>query len=229
MTLDDSAQPLNNTVSATEEGKKTEEDYQPFEPNLNQTSNLFIAYMQNDADLINNKTISSSLEETQNGKINIGTYYWTIRQHSSRIGNLITWMTARQAFSIWSKISNNVFIYTEPKYFTDFNIIFGKQYHRNSKGGLCYFNSQLILGHAYFPDTHLAGDIHINDDQIFNKEKYQKSFSLLHLFTHEIGHTLGLLHNQRRSSIMYPYEKANRHLDLNLNIFDYGDHRALYT
>ena len=53
-----------------------------------------------------------------------------------------------------------------------------------------------------------AGDIHFDDDENYRPQLHSSSstdnISLLKLAVHEVGHVLGLLHNDQQHSIMYP-------------------------
>lgn len=69
--------------------------------------------------------------------------------------------------------------------------------HQTSNGYLCWFGDPNVLGHAFFPDSYLHGEIHI-----INFDTNQISFQKL--FLHELGHYFGLEHNNRLTSIMYP-------------------------
>lgn len=152
--------------------------------------------------------------------INGGYYTWKIYSASRRLGDLEVWMIMNTAFEIWSTISRNRFIYSPESVRTDFNIGFVTYNHYTSAGYECTPFNDRVLGHAYYPDTHYAGEIHFNDVQVFQRWKGEVSYSLLHVAIHEIGHALGLRHNNRRTSIMFPQEVYNKHLYLNLNFFD---------
>lgn len=77
-----------------------------------------------------------------------------------------------------------------------------------------------------------AGDVHFDDDENYRRdtELHQgvtsstpatavsdSAISLQKLAVHEVGHVLGLLHNDRRQSIMYPiYVSPSSHEDFEL-------------
>lgn len=149
-------------------------------------------------------------------------FTWSFFSMSSHLGDLVVWESIKMAFDIWSSITNNRFIYA-PGGKTDFNIGFLKPFHLTSTRRPCTNFGPNTLGHAYFPETHYAGEIHFNDEQFFLREKDEISYSLLHVAIHEIGHSLGLRHNNRSTSVMYPETSPNKHLFLNLKFFDTAD------
>ena len=57
------------------------------------------------------------------------------------------------------------------------------------------------LGHAYFP--RYGGDVHIDDEESWTIMSNQGE-NLRYIFTHELGHSLGLDHTPIRNAIMYP-------------------------
>ena len=183
------------------------------------TENITINNME---DLVNHYIGKIEGGEMEKHLVTNGHFTWKIYSTSNRIGDLVFWETIKTAFDLWSTITNNHFTYT-PNQKTDFNIGFLQQKHMMSSGASCVPFGVGELAHAFYPDTHYAGEVHFNENQVFFREKNQYSFSLLHTAIHEIGHSLGLRHNQRLSSIMYPSTGPNKHLVLDLNFFDYND------
>lgn len=156
-----------------------------------------------------------------------GSFTWRIVKPSKKLGNLIVKFAASEAFNIWSKVSNVTFIYEDKvSALSDINILFTDLNHKTSTNENCIVFKTTELGHAYFPDSIFAGELHINDNQWFNGYLNTNTYSLLHLLTHEIGHLLGLKHTSRKTSIMFPFEPVNRHLTIS-SILDSNDSTVL--
>ena len=61
------------------------------------------------------------------------------------------------------------------------------------------------LAHAYFPQ--FGGDIHVDDSEYWSVQSY-KGTNLLQTMVHELGHSLGLSHSDKREAIMAPFYRG---------------------
>ena len=91
-----------------------------------------------------------------------------------------------------------------------------------------YFtDSPGVLAYAYFPDSgSLSGKIVFNEaylwsidgkpisaaeymkrtgKQVANMDNMFSTYNILHTLTHEIGHSLGLIHSNFKTDVMYPF------------------------
>ncbi len=61
-----------------------------------------------------------------------------------------------------------------------------------------------ILGHAYFPGTILAGQVHLCQAESWSINPEEGQFDLFTVVLHEIGHTLGLEHSLVADAVISP-------------------------
>jgi len=61
------------------------------------------------------------------------------------------------------------------------------------------------LAHAFFPQY--GGDIHVDESELWTKDSF-KGTNLLQTMAHEIGHSLGLSHSDKRDALMAPFYKG---------------------
>ncbi|XP_024876483.1 matrix metalloproteinase-19-like, partial [Temnothorax curvispinosus] len=112
-----------------------------------------------------------------------------------------------------------------------------RHYNTNTKvnGAICsnkFDGPGNVLAHASLP-TDQAGfvsEVHVDGDEpwhIYINKHPADRFSLHYTLTHEIGHSLGLVHNRRKTSVMFtiqPDQQYSEKLDQN----DIADIQRLY-
>ncbi|GAB6025613.1 hypothetical protein CHUAL_011340 [Chamberlinius hualienensis] len=112
-----------------------------------------------------------------------------------------------KGFKLWTKASNINFEYNRK---SDKSVDISVGFKENSHFGL--FST--TLAHAYYPnEKENSGDIHFNKaynwgihSEAVKSNWFSKTRSILAVFTHEIGHSLGLAHSLLKTSVMYAYD-----------------------
>ncbi len=62
-----------------------------------------------------------------------------------------------------------------------------------------------VLAHAYLPDgSGLAGDVHLDSGDTWTTQGSFSSIDIIEVLTHELGHSLGLNHEESNDAIMNP-------------------------
>ena len=112
--------------------------------------------------------------------------------------------TIRAAMNIWEEVTNIKFVKRDVGK-VDLDKSFEKGEHGDSNpfDGPSQLNIDNQLAHAFFPNARLSGDIHVDDTEHWTLKSYQ-GINLLAMFTHELGHSLGLRHSAEKKSIMAP-------------------------
>lgn len=75
-------------------------------------------------------------------------------------------------------------------------------------GGHSFDGRNGILAHGYFPESgslSSSGDIHFDSDDLWTTSFGSPGFDIFQVFTHELGHALGLDHTNVPRSLMNPY------------------------
>ncbi|XP_071576312.1 stromelysin-1-like [Temnothorax nylanderi] len=145
--------------------------------------------------------------------------------------------TARAAFDLWSQHSALTFERSETN--PDIIISWRTRRHGNTNinvnGPNCsakFDGPGNVLAHAYLP-TNEAGfvsEVHVDGDEpwhIHVGKNSPNTFSLHFTLTHEIGHSLGLGHNERKTSVMFAYS-PDKQYPVKLDRFDILDIQRLY-
>lgn len=100
----------------------------------------------------------------------------------------------QNALHIWSRDSNLNFNEDHYNNDSDIKIAFMRGKHGDSKA---FDGKGDVLAHAFFPNDTRRGDIHLDLDEDWTKDK------LTGVLAHEIGHSLGLKHDKDIHSIMF--------------------------
>ncbi|XP_035924410.1 interstitial collagenase-like [Halichoerus grypus] len=81
-----------------------------------------------------------------------------------------------------------------------------------------------VLAHAFLPGRDIGGDIHFDEEKTWTNDF--RNFNLLQVAAHEVGHSLGLLHDNDIGSLMFP--SYNYYGDVLLSQKDIDAIQALY-
>ena len=81
---------------------------------------------------------------------------------------------------------------------------------------------QTILG--------IAGDCHFDDDEVFTYADANdgSKIRLLWVAVHELGHSIGLEHSDRKGAIMYPWYQQFKGDDFDLTYDDINGIQSIY-
>lgn len=130
------------------------------------------------------------------------------------------------AFRMWSEVIPLKFVEeTDGDVISvDIEVAFGKGAHQNCKRNFDGHGGE--IAHSFS-----TGNMHFDDDEYF---KSMRTFTpdgiyLLRVAVHEIGHVLGLMHTDKKYSIMYAiYEKGSSNPDFELGWEDRKAVQAVY-
>ncbi len=83
-------------------------------------------------------------------------------------------------------------------------------------GGHYFDGARGALAHAYFPPGWggVTGDIHFDTSEIWKDQDGGSGFNLHRVLTHEIGHSIGLDHENSLTALMNPYYTESTPLGL---------------
>lgn len=102
------------------------------------------------------------------------------------------------AFGAWTTASNGILTFTQTATAADITVTFGGKAldaQLGAAGG--------VLGIGGYPGTNNQGQLNLDSAETWTK-------SMLYIVAlHEIGHILGLRHDNSKNSIMYPYNRSN--------------------
>lgn len=117
-----------------------------------------------------------------------------------------------QAFSLWAAVVPLTFAEVALGGSPDIIIRFVAGAHGD---GLDFDGPGGTLAHAFYPNVGLngplAGDAHFDEDEMWSVDL--SGVDLVSVAAHEFGHSLGLLHSDVTSALMYPFVGVHRYLD----------------
>ncbi|WP_298232496.1 matrixin family metalloprotease [uncultured Azohydromonas sp.] len=111
----------------------------------------------------------------------------------------------QRAFDAWSAVADLTFQYVpddgaRANYPTASGDIRIGGHYMNGTGG--------VLAHGFFPPNNgnsIAGDIHFDTGDSWTIGFAGPGYDIFQVFTHELGHALGLGHSDQIGALMYPY------------------------
>jgi predicted Zn-dependent protease len=119
-----------------------------------------------------------------------------------QLDNSFIQRTINHAFQIWANTSLLYFEKVNVEKEANIVIKFVKGDHGD---GFPFDGPGRVLGHAFFPGSHLEGHVHLDLDEKWSIYGYNNTINLLHTSIHELGHALGLGHSSQNKSIMYAW------------------------
>ncbi|CAF0923697.1 unnamed protein product [Rotaria sordida] len=111
------------------------------------------------------------------------------------------------ALLIWSYPSQLRFRQANEMEHPDIEFLFAQGYHED---GYQFDGKGSVLAHAFYPEEHLGGDVHYDEDEDWTAYR-EHEYGLMDLFSvtvHELGHSLGLMHSNIPDAIMFPYYRG---------------------
>ncbi|CAF0993474.1 unnamed protein product [Rotaria magnacalcarata] len=111
------------------------------------------------------------------------------------------------ALLIWSYPSQLRFRQANEMEHPDIEFLFAQGYHED---GYQFDGKGSVLAHAFYPEEHLGGDVHYDEDEDWTVYR-ENEYGLMDLFSvtvHELGHSLGLMHSNIPDAIMFPYYRG---------------------
>jgi len=137
-----------------------------------------------------------------------------------RLSNADVDEAVQQAFAMWEEVTGLTF-----QRLTHGKVHIEIRFDRYEHGdGDPFDGPGGTLAHAYFPQ--FGGDIHVDDSEYWSVQSY-KGTNLLQTMVHELGHSLGLSHSDKREAIMAPFYRGWDPF-LKLNTDDIRAIRSLY-
>jgi len=125
-----------------------------------------------------------------------------------RLSNAEVDTAVREAFEMWEAVTDLTFTRQNSGQ-VHIEIRFDRYEHGD---GDPFDGPGGTLAHAYFPQ--FGGDMHIDDSEYWSVQSF-KGTNLKQTIVHELGHSLGLSHSDRREAVMAPFYRGwDPHLKL---------------
>ncbi|CAF0752684.1 unnamed protein product [Adineta steineri] len=132
------------------------------------------------------------------GKWSGSSLTWSLRSHPQQLSRERALALIQKAFDAWSvHIPLQIKACSTCK--ADFTIEAGSYQHGCNGGSFDGPNG--VLAHAFLPTD---GRIHFDADEPWTEESNGGGINFYSVAVHEIGHALGLNHNNNQNSIMFP-------------------------
>lgn len=135
---------------------------------------------------------------------------WQVKQLSYRIlkypapgrlSNTDVDKAVKEAFDMWEAVTDLTFV-RKSSGSVHIEIRFDRYEHGD---GDPFDGPGGTLAHAYFPQ--FGGDMHIDDSEHWSVQSF-KGTNLKQTIVHELGHSLGLSHSDKREAVMAPFYRG---------------------
>nr|XP_014271580.1 matrix metalloproteinase-14-like [Halyomorpha halys] len=145
---------------------------------------------------------------------------YKISKYPSRLSRSRTDSELKKAFRVWSDVTPLTFKQRSSGPVT-IEIRFERGWHGD--GGV-FDGPGGVLAHASFPSNQ-GSYVHFDDSEHWTFDSYRGT-NLFQVAVHEFGHSLGLSHSEKESSVMAPYHRYQPNFELDED--DIAGIQALY-
>lgn len=118
-----------------------------------------------------------------------------------RVSNAEVDQAVKEAFEMWQAVTELTFSRRNSGR-VDIEIRFDRYEHGD---GDPFDGPGGTLAHAYFPQ--FGGDMHVDDSEHWSVQSF-KGTNLKQTIVHELGHSLGLSHSDKREAVMAPFYRG---------------------